>query len=120
MNRQPAFMPYVKGVSDKIRSLLKKYCIPTVYTPKKGYTSRRKVHNIVGTPKDIPPLQTPSVYKIDCSILQLVTGLHHHQIKVQSTRFTYKRNHYCCIIKTKNCTDSHSLIEYLLLIEISL
>lgn len=54
-------MPYVKGVTDKIGHILREYSIPTIFTP--GI----KVNNIVGTPKDVLPLQTPGVYKIDCS-----------------------------------------------------
>ena len=61
VSRQPAYMPYVRGITDKIGTVLKKYSIPTVYTP--GI----KVNNIVGTPKDVLPLQTPGVYKVDCS-----------------------------------------------------
>ncbi|XP_045455276.1 uncharacterized protein LOC123664954 [Melitaea cinxia] len=54
-------MPYVRGVTDKIGGLLKKYSISTVFTP------GAKVTNIVGTPKDVFPLQTPGFYKINCS-----------------------------------------------------
>ncbi|CAG9789955.1 unnamed protein product [Diatraea saccharalis] len=59
--RQPAHLPYVKGVTDKIGHVLRNYPVPTVYAP------RLKVNNIVGTPKDVLPLQTPGVYKIECS-----------------------------------------------------
>ncbi|XP_045455125.1 uncharacterized protein LOC123664651 [Melitaea cinxia] len=61
VKRQPAYMPYARGVTDKIGGLLKKYSISTVLTP------GAKVTNIVGTPKDVLPLQTPGVYKINCS-----------------------------------------------------
>ncbi|XP_045449970.1 uncharacterized protein LOC123658651 [Melitaea cinxia] len=61
VKRQPAYMPYVRGVTDKIGGLLKKYSIPTIFTP------GAKVSNIVGTPKDVLPLQTPGVYRINCS-----------------------------------------------------
>ena len=59
--RQPAFMPYVKGVTDKIGTLLKDYCIKTVFTP------FSKVAKHVRTPKDVIPYQSPGVYRIDCS-----------------------------------------------------
>lgn len=60
--RQPAFLPFVKGVTDKIGRLLKKqYNIKTVYTPWK------KIGNVLRSPKDYIPLQHPGVYKVDCS-----------------------------------------------------
>lgn len=59
--RQPAFMPYVKGVTDKIGNLLKKFSIKSIYTP------LTKVAKRLRTPKDVIPLQVPGVYKIDCS-----------------------------------------------------
>ncbi|CAH0673960.1 unnamed protein product [Spodoptera exigua] len=61
VSRQPAFMPYIKGVTDKIGSVLKKFSIPTIYTPE------AKLHDKVGTAKDVLPLQSPGVYKINCS-----------------------------------------------------
>lgn len=61
VERLPAFMPYVKGVTDKVGTVLKKYSIKTVYSP------HSKVVKHLRTPKDVIPLQTPGVYKVDCS-----------------------------------------------------
>ncbi|XP_075980176.1 uncharacterized protein LOC142979382 isoform X1 [Anticarsia gemmatalis] len=61
VNRQPAYLPYVRGVTDKIGNVLKQYSISTVFTP------GAKVSSMVGTPKDVLPFQTPGVYKINCS-----------------------------------------------------
>lgn len=59
--RQPAYMPYIKGVTDNMGTLLKNYSIKTVFTP------HSKLAKHIGTPKDVIPFQTPGVYKIDCS-----------------------------------------------------
>lgn len=59
--RQPVFLPYVKGVTDKVGTVLRKYSIKTVYTP------LSKVAQHVRTAKDVIPFQKPGVYKIDCS-----------------------------------------------------
>ncbi|MGR8252494.1 GIY-YIG nuclease family protein, partial [Escherichia coli] len=61
VNRIPLFLPFLKGVTDKIGCLMSKYSIKTIYTPPS------KVSNILRTPKDIIPYQTPGIYKIDCS-----------------------------------------------------
>ena len=61
VSRQAAFLPFVKGVTDKIGSVLRKYSIKTVYTP------LHKVSQSLRSPKDYIPFQTPGVYKIDCS-----------------------------------------------------
>ncbi|KAI5638761.1 hypothetical protein NE865_08645 [Phthorimaea operculella] len=59
--RQPAFLPYVKGVTDKIGRLLGKFSIKTVFTP------FNKIGKLLRSPKDQLPLQTPGVYKVNCS-----------------------------------------------------
>ncbi|XP_063391231.1 uncharacterized protein LOC134676779 [Cydia fagiglandana] len=61
VNRQPAFLPYVKGITDKIGAVLKKFSIKTVYKP------LFKVADLLRSPKDVIPYQNPGVYKIDCS-----------------------------------------------------
>ncbi|XP_050549769.1 uncharacterized protein LOC126910700 [Spodoptera frugiperda] len=61
VERQPAFMPYVKGVTDKVANILHKYAIKTVFTP------FRKVSQMLRSPKDSFPLEKPGVYKVDCS-----------------------------------------------------
>ncbi|XP_064073285.1 uncharacterized protein LOC135193669 [Vanessa tameamea] len=61
VERQPAFMPYVKGVTDKIARVLGKYAVKTIFTPFK------KIGQMLRSPKDSFPLEKPGVYKIDCS-----------------------------------------------------
>ncbi|XP_063625255.1 uncharacterized protein LOC134796991 [Cydia splendana] len=61
VSRQPAFLPYVKGITDKVGSVLKKFSIKTVYTP------LSKVASLLRSPKDVIPYQNPGVYKIECS-----------------------------------------------------
>ncbi|XP_047995573.1 uncharacterized protein LOC125233560 [Leguminivora glycinivorella] len=61
VDRQPAFLPYVKGITDKVGSVLRKVSIKTVYTP------LSKVASLLRSPKDVIPYQSPGVYKIDCS-----------------------------------------------------
>lgn len=61
VSRQPTFLPYVKGVTDKIGNILKKYSIKSIFTP------LTKVAKQLRTPKDVIPLQVPGVYKVDCS-----------------------------------------------------
>ncbi|CAH2088741.1 unnamed protein product [Euphydryas editha] len=60
--RQMAYLPFVKGVTDRIGTLLKKqYNIKTVFTP------LQKIAQMMRSPKDRLPFQCPGVYKIDCS-----------------------------------------------------
>ncbi|XP_045454289.1 uncharacterized protein LOC123663666 [Melitaea cinxia] len=61
VDRQPVFLPYVKGVTDKVSNILKKYSIKTIFTPLK------RVSQCLRSPKDSFPLEKPGVYKIDCS-----------------------------------------------------
>ncbi|XP_064076273.1 uncharacterized protein LOC135194592 [Vanessa tameamea] len=61
VERQPAFMPYLKGVTDKIARVLGKYAVKTIFTPFK------KIGQMLRSPKDSFPLEKPGVYKIDCS-----------------------------------------------------
>ncbi|XP_059046970.1 uncharacterized protein LOC131842461 [Achroia grisella] len=61
VKRQKTFLPYIKGVTDKISRLLSKYSVDTVFTP------HRKIKQMLRSPKDNFPLQHPGVYKVDCS-----------------------------------------------------
>ncbi|XP_047543263.1 uncharacterized protein LOC125075598 [Vanessa atalanta] len=49
VERQPAFMPYVKGVTDKIARVLSKYAVKTIFTPFK------KIGQMLRSPKDSFP-----------------------------------------------------------------
>lgn len=61
VERQAAFLPYVRGVTDRIANVLNRYSIKTVFSP------HRKVAQFLRSPKDSFPLEKPGVYKIDCS-----------------------------------------------------
>ncbi|KAI5636520.1 hypothetical protein NE865_10765 [Phthorimaea operculella] len=61
VNRQPAYLPYVKGVTDKIGTVLSKGSIKTVFTP------LSKISYSLRTPKDVIPFQNAGVYKVQCS-----------------------------------------------------
>ncbi|XP_022814510.1 uncharacterized protein LOC111348209 [Spodoptera litura] len=62
VKRQPTYMPYIKGVTNKIGLiLLKEYSIPTIYQP--GI----KIKQIINKPKDDSRLRKPGIYKINCS-----------------------------------------------------
>ncbi|CAG9570547.1 unnamed protein product [Danaus chrysippus] len=60
VERQPAILPYVKGVTDKIGNILKKVSIKTIYKPHK------KVSQFLRPIKSNIPLQQAGVYKLDC------------------------------------------------------
>lgn len=56
-----AFLPYSKNVSDKIRRILSKYGVRTIFRPPK------KVRALLRSPKDQIPLSSPGVYLVPCS-----------------------------------------------------
>ncbi|XP_059046675.1 uncharacterized protein LOC131842162 [Achroia grisella] len=53
VNRQPAYMTYLRGITDKIGTALNKYSIKTVYYPPS------KVTNNLRSPKDKLPYEAP-------------------------------------------------------------
>lgn len=56
-----AFLPYMKGVSEKIGKILSKHNIKTIFKPPP------KVREFLSSPKDKIPLNTPGVYNVPCS-----------------------------------------------------
>ncbi|XP_055842472.1 uncharacterized protein LOC129909411 [Episyrphus balteatus] len=56
-----AFLPYVKGVTDRVGKILKRYGVKSIFLPPK------KVINYLKSPKDQFPLETPGVYAVPCS-----------------------------------------------------
>ncbi|KAF9797084.1 hypothetical protein SFRURICE_012958, partial [Spodoptera frugiperda] len=59
--RTPAFLPYVKGVTDTIGHLLRRrYSIRTIFRPP------GQLRNLLRSPKDKDPLAVPGVYMIPC------------------------------------------------------
>ncbi|KAI5640195.1 hypothetical protein NE865_07452 [Phthorimaea operculella] len=60
VERQPAYLPYLKGVTDKIGRILKRASINTIFKPP------RKISQYLRSVKCNIPLQDPGVYKLDC------------------------------------------------------
>ncbi|KAF9799722.1 hypothetical protein SFRURICE_005015 [Spodoptera frugiperda] len=61
VERTPAFLPYVKGVTDTIGHLLRRrYSIRTIFRPP------GQLRNLLRSPKDKDPLAVPGVYMIPC------------------------------------------------------
>jgi len=56
-----AFLPYCSNVSHKIKRVLSKFEIKTVFKPP------TKIKEFLRSPKDTIPLSTPGVYKVPCS-----------------------------------------------------
>ncbi|XP_055858904.1 uncharacterized protein LOC129921196 [Episyrphus balteatus] len=56
-----AFLPYVKGVTDRVGKILKRYGVKSIFLPPK------KVITYLKSPKDQFPLETPGVYAVPCS-----------------------------------------------------
>ncbi|KAJ2937676.1 hypothetical protein O0L34_g17486 [Tuta absoluta] len=60
VERQPAYLPYLKGITDKIGRILKRASIKTIFKPP------RKISQYSRSVKCNIPLQDPGVYKLDC------------------------------------------------------
>ncbi|XP_045492134.1 uncharacterized protein LOC123691667 [Colias croceus] len=60
VERQPAYLPYVKGVTDRIGRILRRASIKTIYKPHK------KINQFLRPIKSNIPLQDAGVYKLDC------------------------------------------------------
>lgn len=60
VERKPAVLPYVKGVTDKIGNILKRASIKTYFKPMK------KMSQYLRPVKSSIPLQSAGVYKLDC------------------------------------------------------
>jgi hypothetical protein len=59
--RKFACLPYVQGVTDRIRKILEKRNIGT------RFTTERKISQILPTPKDkLPLFQSEGIYKVEC------------------------------------------------------
>ncbi|XP_013142202.1 PREDICTED: uncharacterized protein LOC106106200 [Papilio polytes] len=61
VERIPAYLPYVRGITDRIGHLLRRRCsIRTIFRP------MTQIKNILRSPKDRDPLDSPGVYEIPC------------------------------------------------------
>ncbi|CAK9810876.1 hypothetical protein ANTPLA_LOCUS6713 [Anthophora plagiata] len=64
-----AFLPYIKGTTDRIARILKQNNIKTIFTP------HTKISQILTTPKDpYPRLASSGVYKIPCTCGKVYIG----------------------------------------------
>ncbi|CAK9823993.1 hypothetical protein ANTRET_LOCUS2231 [Anthophora retusa] len=64
-----AFLPYIKGTTDRIARILKESKIKTIFTP------HTKIKQILTTPKDpFPRLSSSGVYKIPCTCGKVYIG----------------------------------------------
>ncbi|GJQ65641.1 hypothetical protein Trydic_g7731 [Trypoxylus dichotomus] len=63
--KRRAFLPYIKGTTDKISHVLRKHEIDTTFN------TQRKIAEILPTPKETIPLENQGVYKIKCETCQL-------------------------------------------------
>jgi len=55
-----AYLPYYRGVSEKVGKVLRRKGIKSVFRPPP------KIKQLLGSPKDKIPLNTPGVYKVPC------------------------------------------------------
>jgi len=60
-NKKRAFLPYCSSVSDKIKRVLKKYDIDSIFRPP------AKIKQLLRSPKDHIPWSRPGVYEVPCS-----------------------------------------------------
>lgn len=72
-----AFLPYMKGVTDRIGKVLKRHNIKTIFRPPK------KIGQYLRSVKDKVPLQTPGVYAVPCSCGLFYIGQTKRSIQVR-------------------------------------
>ena len=70
-------LPYIKGTTDKIKNILKKHDILTIFKP------QQKISTVLGNPKDKVPLETPGVYKITCQCDKAYIGMSSRKISTR-------------------------------------
>ncbi|EEB19020.1 predicted protein [Pediculus humanus corporis] len=73
------FLPYIKGVTDRIAKLLTKRNISTVFLP------TAKIANLLNNPKDIlPPTDYPGIYKIPCHCGKVYIGMTSRSVRART------------------------------------
>lgn len=72
-----AFLPYSQNVSDKIRRILNKYGVKTIFRPP------TKLRGMLRSPKDQIPFSKPGVYMVPCSCGKSYIGETKRNIKVR-------------------------------------
>jgi hypothetical protein len=69
VERAPAYLPYIRGVTDKIGRLLRRrLSIRTIFRP------HTKIRQVLRSPKDRDPLGSPGVYEIPCGCGKAYVG----------------------------------------------
>jgi hypothetical protein len=59
-DQKKAFLPYIKGTTDRIGNILRKFQIRTIFSP------HVQIKHLLKTVKDRTPLQVEGVYRIPC------------------------------------------------------
>ncbi|KAI5632081.1 hypothetical protein NE865_15196 [Phthorimaea operculella] len=96
VERRPTYLPYIKGLTDKIAFLLqRKYNIKTIFRP------HTQVKHWLRSPKDKEPLSGPGVYSIPCECGKSYIGETQRHV---STRITEH------IRSVKNCKTVTSAV----------
>ena len=60
ISQKKAFLPYMKGTTDKIGNILRKFDVKAIFKP------QNQVRHLLGNAKDRTPLQIEGVYEIPC------------------------------------------------------
>ncbi|XP_013142387.1 PREDICTED: uncharacterized protein LOC106106354 [Papilio polytes] len=80
VERVPAYLPYVRGITDRIGHLLRRrYSIRTIFRP------LTQIQKILRSPKDRDPLDSPGVYEIPCDCGRNYIGETGRNIKTRLT-----------------------------------
>ena len=99
------FMPYVKGVSDKIRRLLSRAGVKTFYS------RSAKLRDILSHPKDpLPRDHTPCVYSITCNCGEQYIGQTKRPLKLRVSehrRATNKGDKQHSALAEHACNEGH-------------
>ncbi|XP_055858997.1 uncharacterized protein LOC129921274 [Episyrphus balteatus] len=95
-----AFLPYVKGVTDRVGKVLKRYGVKSIFMPPK------KIKNYLQSPKDQFPLQTPGVYAVPCSCGSCYVG------QTQRNIATRLKEHISAVSKSQR--EKSAICEHLL------
>ena len=61
ITRKRCCLPYIEGITNKIKLILKQHNIET------AYTTTNTIHNFINTVKDKIPYESEGIYKINCS-----------------------------------------------------
>ncbi|KAJ0171000.1 hypothetical protein K1T71_013199 [Dendrolimus kikuchii] len=90
VERCPATLPYIKGVTDRIGHILRRASIKTYFKPQK------KINQFLRPVKCNIPLQDAGVYKLDCELKEHIADMKHtRSTKSAISEHTLdKPNHY--------------------------